>query len=72
MRRLASSGVVSTILIVLSWILVALIAFFYFLALTKGQLWLDSLANPTTILCPRLADSDLSWREIANALIDNR
>jgi hypothetical protein len=41
MRRLASSGVVSTILIVLSWILVALIAFFYFLALTNGQLWLD-------------------------------
>jgi hypothetical protein len=29
---------VGTILVVLSWILVALIVFFYFLALTKGQL----------------------------------
>jgi hypothetical protein len=41
MRHLVSSGVVSTILVVLSWILVALIAFFYFLALTNGQLWFD-------------------------------
>jgi hypothetical protein len=41
MRRLASSGLVSTILTALTWILVALIAFFYFLALMKGQLWLD-------------------------------
>jgi hypothetical protein len=41
MRRLAISGVMSTILIVLSWILVALIAFFYFLALMEGHMWLD-------------------------------
>jgi hypothetical protein len=41
MRRIATSGVVSTILTVLSWILVLLMAFFYFRFLVKGHIWLD-------------------------------
>jgi hypothetical protein len=41
MRRLVRSGMLGTILAILSWILVALIAFFYFRALLKGHPWLD-------------------------------
>jgi hypothetical protein len=41
MRNLVRSGWVSTILIVLSWILLLLIAFFYIPALMKEPMWFD-------------------------------
>jgi|HubBroStandDraft_6_1064221.scaffolds.fasta_scaffold903367_2 hypothetical protein len=41
MRNFVRSGWVSTILIVLSWILLLLIAFFYVQALMKEPMWLD-------------------------------
>jgi hypothetical protein len=41
MRNFVRSGLVSTILIVLSWILVLLIAFFYIRTLMKEPIWLD-------------------------------
>jgi hypothetical protein len=47
MRRLVRSGMPGTILAILSWILVALIAFFYFRALLKGHPWLDELPDST-------------------------
>ena len=40
-RREVRSGWVSTILIVLSWILLLLIAFLYIRALMKEPMWLD-------------------------------
>jgi len=41
MRRFAISRVVSTILTLLSWILVLLMALFYFRVLMRGHIWLD-------------------------------
>jgi hypothetical protein len=41
MRNLVRSGWVSTILIVLSWTLLLLIAFFYIRSLIEGTMWLD-------------------------------
>jgi hypothetical protein len=41
MRKVVRSGWVSTILTVLSWILLLLIAFFYIRALMKEPIWLD-------------------------------
>jgi hypothetical protein len=41
MRNFVRSGWVSTILIVLSWILLLLIAFFCVRALMKEPMWLD-------------------------------
>jgi uncharacterized membrane protein required for colicin V production len=41
MRNSIRSGLVSTILTVLSWVLVLLIAFFYIQALMKEPIWLD-------------------------------
>jgi hypothetical protein len=41
MRNFVLSAWVSTILIVLSWILPLLIAFFYIRALMKDPIWLD-------------------------------
>jgi hypothetical protein len=41
MRRFAISSVMSTILTVLSWILVLLMAVFYFRFMVKGHIWLD-------------------------------
>jgi hypothetical protein len=41
MRNFVRSDLASTILTVLSWILLLLIAFFYILALMKEPIWLD-------------------------------
>jgi len=41
MRNFVRSGWPSTILIVLSWILLLLMAFFYIRALMKESMWLD-------------------------------
>ena len=41
MRRFTRSGLVSTILTVLSWIVVLLLVFIYFRTLMKGHIWLD-------------------------------
>ena len=41
MRNFIRSGLASTILTILSWILVLLIAFFYIQALMKEPIWLD-------------------------------
>ena len=41
MRNLVRSGWMSTILMVLSWTLMLLIAFFYIRALIEGTMWLD-------------------------------
>lgn len=40
MLRFVHSGV-TIVLTVLSWVLVLLLAFFYFRSLTQGNLWLD-------------------------------
>jgi len=41
MRQFVRSGVVSTVLKVLSWILVLLLVLFYFRILMKGHIWMD-------------------------------
>ena len=46
MRNFVRSGWVSTILVVLSWILLLLIAFFYIRALMKESMWFDKGNTP--------------------------
>jgi len=41
MRNFMRSGLLSTLLAVLSWILVLLMAFFYIQALMKEPIWFD-------------------------------